>query len=242
MKFTKDIDEFVLYERLLMNDEAAYNFIYKQNFEKLVRHALFRGIRLEEAEDIAQNTMFFFYNKVKDGNYQKQNNVKIISFLLRICGFLCLDFLKKRESKLVSYDKIVELNTYLEKENESDGYSNNRESLDDDNEEEIGNIIEPYTDDDIDDFLQIPKAKEDERYKTLINNEKFGKPFLLLREAFKTIGKECDERLMMSKGYDFPYTEMSELFDLTPESIKNAVYRCMQEIKSFYIKKGFTLK
>lgn len=242
MEFSKDVDEFLLYERLRMNDNAAYNFIYKQYFEKLIRHGLFRGIRLEDAQDIAQNTMTIFYGKIKDDSYQKQNNVKIISFLLKIHHFLCLELFKKREFKFLSYDEMMELNTYLEDDEKSQDYSTNKKYLDDENDEEKIKIEEPYTDDDIDIFLQIPKEKEDERYKKLVNNEKFGKAFLLLQEAFKTIGKDCQERLMLKKGYNYPYEELEEILGITKESVKNAVYRCVEKIRSFYKEKGFILK
>ena len=84
-----------LYQGLLSNEPAAFEFIYKKNFPAVRQQVKQYGGSEDDAKDIFQEGMIALWNNIRSGNYQLREGVKMSTYLIQICKLRWMDRMKK---------------------------------------------------------------------------------------------------------------------------------------------------
>ena len=76
--------ETLFYQDLKKEHSEAFKCLYLQTYELCLPYALNKGSNQEEAEDLLQDCLAIFVNKLRDGSYAFQEGAKISTYFYRI--------------------------------------------------------------------------------------------------------------------------------------------------------------
>lgn len=77
-------NELLFYQDLRKERAAAFQCLYVQTYQMCLPYAKGKGANQEEAEDLLQECLAIFIEKVRNGSYEFQENVKITTYFYRI--------------------------------------------------------------------------------------------------------------------------------------------------------------
>lgn len=77
-------NELLFYQDLRANRSEAYQCLYLQTYQMCLPYAKKNGANLEEAEDLLQECLAIFIEKIRNETYTFQENTKITTYFYRI--------------------------------------------------------------------------------------------------------------------------------------------------------------
>ena len=77
-------NELLFYQDLRANRPEAYECLYLQTYQMCLPYAKKNGANLEEAEDLLQECLAIFIEKIRNETYTFQENTKITTYFYRI--------------------------------------------------------------------------------------------------------------------------------------------------------------
>lgn len=99
-----DLTDEELLSRIKKGDDTAFRVLYKTTFPMVKQFVLNNNGKSEDAEDIFQDGMIALWDNIKQGKFVMREDVKISSYLNKICRYRWLERLKsagyKRSVKL----------------------------------------------------------------------------------------------------------------------------------------------
>jgi RNA polymerase sigma factor (sigma-70 family) len=86
-------DEAII-KAIILEDERAFNWLYKLNFPTVVKMVLQNSGNRDEASDLFQDAIVVFYENVKDGNFILKSSIS--TYLYAVCRHLWLKRLRQK--------------------------------------------------------------------------------------------------------------------------------------------------
>ncbi len=88
-----------LIEGLKRNDSKALDALYQMSFGQVKQWMMQNNGSEQDAEDIFQDAVLAVWKNVKEGKYEKKNNVKLSTYLFQVCKFRWYENLKSARVK-----------------------------------------------------------------------------------------------------------------------------------------------
>ncbi len=125
-KSKKELTDQDLFEGLLQNDQATFEYLYKKVYPMVRQQVHQLGGQEEDARDVFQEGLIATWQNAKSGKFQLQNNTKLSTYLVQVCKWRWLEKTKKASSRLEhQMEEMVEvgeapsvLTRWLEKEDQ----------------------------------------------------------------------------------------------------------------------------
>jgi RNA polymerase sigma factor (sigma-70 family) len=76
--------EAAFYQDLLAERHEAFEYLYQQTYQLCMPYALSRGSKQEEAEDLLQECLAIFVQKLRGGTYTFQEGARISTYFYRV--------------------------------------------------------------------------------------------------------------------------------------------------------------
>lgn len=106
-----ELPESVLYQKLKNGDEQAFRILYSSTFPFVKQYVMDNNGKEEDAEDVFQDGIVALWDNINQGKFEMRNDVKISSYLTKICRYRWLERLKS-----AGYRKLTKMPDHFEKE------------------------------------------------------------------------------------------------------------------------------
>ncbi len=119
--YTSDQD---VVQGLLKNDSKAFDKLYHMSFSQIRQWITQNNGSEQDAEDIFQDAVLAVWKNIKEGKYQKKENVKLSTYVFQICKFRWFEQLKsarvRYSTKLNPEFDVVDANDQEELDSQSE--------------------------------------------------------------------------------------------------------------------------
>lgn len=206
--------ETLFYQDLQKERSEAFTCLYLQTYELCLPYALNKGSNQEESEDLLQECLAIFVDKLRNGSYVFQEGAKITTYFYRI---YVNQWKKVFEQKTKRGEVRLRINDDVEQEDDETFKSSSSSmiSIFKGNEDEEGQIIK------IDEESVFDDYDEDER--TWI--------FKKLNRSFSLLAVDCQKVLQWFYVEDWSLKQIAEALKISEASATVKRFKCAKYLK-----------
>lgn len=205
--------ELHFYQDLQKEHPDAYTFLYLQTYKLCLPYALHKGSNQEESEDLLQECLAIFVDKLRNGSYVFQEGVKITTYLYRI---YINQWKKGFEQKTKRGEVRLRINDDIEQEDDETFKSSSVPLISIfKGQEEEGQILKINEDLLFDDY--------DEEERTWI--------FKKLNRSFMLLAEDCRNVLQWFYIEDWSLKQIAEALKMSEASATVKRFKCAKYLK-----------
>lgn len=195
----------LLYEDLCLEKPLAFRFLYQQVYDTCMPYALKNGMTLELAEDLLQDCLAIFLEKLRSKAYQWQSGAKVSSFFYKIFQNQCL----KQHKKIARSKETMSINVEDAQASDADTVLFTGKAQDSDDDESFISAIED-------------QAYNEEERQWIFNK---------LQRAFDLLRDDCRLVLQLFYVEDASLQVIADALQLTLDSATQKRFKCAKYLK-----------
>lgn len=202
------------YEELRTERHEAFSCLYLQTYELCLPYALSKGSDQEEAEDLLQECLAIFVEKLRNGDYLFQEGAKITTYFYRV-------YINQWKKAFEKKSKRGEVRLQVQNGNEQDDEESYKEKF----------AASP--------FSAILRGENGEEETLAINDDAFNDYddderawiFKKLTRAFALLADDCQKVLNWFYVEDWSLRQIAEALDMTESSATVKRFKCAKYLK-----------
>jgi len=206
--------ERLFYEALRTERHEAFSCLYLQTYELCLPYALNKGSDQYEAEDLLQECLAIFVEKLRNGDYLFQEGAKITTYFYRI-------YINQWKKAFEKKSKRGEVRLQPQSNNEQDDEESYKEKV----------AASPFT--------AILRGENGEEESLAINDAAFNDyddderawVFKKLTRAFALLAEDCQKVLNRFYVEDWSLRQIAEALDMTEASATVKRFKCAKYLK-----------
>jgi RNA polymerase sigma factor (sigma-70 family) len=206
--------ERLFYEALQKERHEAFSCLYLQTYELCLPYALNKGSDQYEAEDLLQECLAIFVEKLRNGDYLFQEGAKITTYFYRI-------YINQWKKAFEKKSKRGEVRLQPQSNNEQDDEESYKEKV----------AASPFT--------AILRGENGEEESLAINDAAFNDyddderawVFKKLTRAFALLAEDCQKVLNRFYVEDWSLRQIAEALDMTEASATVKRFKCAKYLK-----------
>ncbi len=203
--------ETLFYQDLQKERPEAFTCLYLQTYELCLPYALNKGSNQEEAEDLLQDCLAIFVNKLRDGSYAFKEGAKISTYFYRI---YINQWKKLFEQNTKRGEVRLKINDDIEHQDD-ETFKSETISIFKGISDEDGQLLKLKEEDALDDY------DEDER--TWVFNK--------LKRSFELLADDCQQVLQWFYVEDWTLKQIANALKMTEASATVKRYKCAKYLK-----------
>ena len=205
----------LFYQDLQKERAEAFTCLYLQTYELCLPYALNKGSNQEESEDLLQECLAIFVDKLRNGSYVFQEGAKITTYFYRI---YVNQWKKVFEQKTKRGEVSLRINDDIEQEDDEifKSRSSSLISIFKGNEDEEGG--------------QIVKINEESIYDDYDEEERIW-IFKKLNRSFSLLAEDCQKVLQWFYVEDWSLKQIAESLKMSEVSATVKRFKCAKYLK-----------
>ena len=205
--------ETLFYQDLIEERSSAFNCLYLETYKLCIPYALNKGSEQEESEDLLQECLAIFVDKLRDGSYVFQEGAKITTYFYRI---YINQWKKTFEQKTKRGEVRLQIKDDVEQDND-EIFKN-----------ESASIISIFNNEDADD--QTVKLNEEAISESYDEDERTW-IFKKLKRSFALLADDCQKVLTWFYVEDWTLKQIAEALKMTEASATVKRFKCAKYLK-----------
>ena len=205
--------ETLFYQDLIEERSLAFNCLYLETYKLCIPYALNKGSEQEESEDLLQECLAIFVDKLRDGSYVFQEGAKITTYFYRI---YVNQWKKTFEQKTKRGEVRLQIKDDIEQDND-EIFKNESAS--------IISIFKSENDDD-----QTIKLNEEAISESYDEDERTW-IFKKLKRSFALLADDCQKVLTWFYVEDWTLKQIAEALKMTEASATVKRFKCAKYLK-----------
>ena len=208
--------ETLFYQDLQKERSEAFSCLYLQTYELCLPYALNKGSNQEESEDLLQECLAIFVDKLRNGSYVFQEGAKITTYFYRI---YVNQWKKVFEQKSKRGEVRLRINDDIEQDDDETFKS------------ESGSLISIFRGKEEDgENGQILKINEEEKFDDYDEDERTW-IFKKLKRSFALLADDCQKVLQWFYVEDWTLKQIAEALKMTEQSATVKRFKCAKYLK-----------
>lgn len=207
--------ELLFYQDLQKERSEAFTCLYLQTYQLCLPYALGKGSCQEESEDLLQECLAIFVEKLRNGNFVFQEGAKITTYFYRI---YINQWKKAFEKKTKRGEVRLQMNADIELD-EDETYQH-----------KLGSLISIFKVNEEDDEGKILKITDESIYKDYDEDERTW-IFKKLKHCFSLLGEDCQNMLQWYYVEDLKLKQIAEALKITEASATVKRFKCAKYLK-----------
>ena len=207
--------EKLFYQDLIEERSSAFNYLYLETYKLCLPYALNKGSNQEESEDLLQECLAIFVDKLRNGSYVFQEGAKITTYFYRI---YVNQWKKVFEQKIKRGEVRLKINHDVEQED--DEFFKN----------ESGSLISIFSGKEEEENGQIFKINDEESFDEYDEDERTW-IFKKLKHSFALLAEDCQKVLQWFYVEDWTLKQIAEALKMTEQSATVKRFKCAKYLK-----------
>lgn len=204
--------ETLFYQDLQKEHSKAFSCLYLQTYQLCLPYAINKGSNQEEAEDLLQECLAIFVEKLRNGSYVFQEGAKITTYFYRI-------YINQWKKVFEQKTKLGEVRLQLKEgiEHDDDDFFKN----------ESPSIVSIFKNEEVEQTLKLNEGVLSEDYDEDARTWIFKK----LKRSFGLLADDCQKVLQWFYVDDWTLKQIAESLKMTEASATVKRFKCAKYLK-----------